>query len=759
VRVLELSLRNYRVFEELDLELPGDRVIGIFGPNGSGKSSLMEAILWTCFGRARTDKKLIRTAGVLTDCAVRVAFEHGGQQYVVRRTIKGKGHQVEAELLVGDLLLASGVQEVAAEMRRLLHMDQQVFRASVFAEQKQLDAFSDVTPGKRKDMVMRLLGIKPVEQALARARREAKDTKGDADRMAGRLPDTEAAKAALAEVTEEAAAMAARAQAAASALEEARRRAETAREGFEASERVRERVDQIEIERRGLQGQVEAAEASRDELEARIESLREELASAPSLQREQEELEGAANRLDAGRRFVEAAQEVARLRTEVEALPDVDTAEALAELETAQDERDRAAADLARAEAARDRARDELHAAQDALARAGQADPSEPCPTCGRPLGDDFKEYVAHCRKQAGAAKRRAAQATSAAKEATTSWKRFERRFKDAVRAGDEARRLADRRSTLEERLEAIGRRAAELGTPFQGKEPDLDELQRRASRAAEVDRLLAGLEAEQKHLARAEEDLLRATAEGDRLAARLRELGDELSALDFDPEEHARARKERDEAGRLLDEARVEERTASDSHQAAIARVRELEAKIEQVREIEARVRDLREEARVVERVGLLLDGFRDHLVARIGPELSREAEVLFRELTNHEYDDLRIDEETLAIHIADGTEYYSIERFSGSESDLANLALRSAISLHLSRMSGADVGLMVLDEVLGALDAERKDLFVQTMGRLAGHFHQLFVITHAEQVKDQFPASIEVRKVGRRRSVAVLV
>jgi DNA repair exonuclease SbcCD ATPase subunit len=42
--------------------------------------------------------------------------------------------------------------------------------------------------------------------------------------------------------------------------------------------------------------------------------------------------------------------------------------------------------------------------------------------------------------------------------------------------------------------------------------------------------------------------------------------------------------------------------------------------------------------------------------------------------------------------------------------------------------------------------------------MGRLAGRFHQLFVITHAEQVKDQFPASIEVRRVGRRRSQAVL-
>jgi exonuclease SbcC len=154
-----------------------------------------------------------------------------------------------------------------------------------------------------------------------------------------------------------------------------------------------------------------------------------------------------------------------------------------------------------------------------------------------------------------------------------------------------------------------------------------------------------------------------------------------------------------------------------------------------------------------------MLLDGFRDHLVARVGPELSREAESLFRELTNHEYDDLRIDEESLAIQIADGDSYFPVERFSGSETDLANLALRVAISTHLSRVSGADLGMMVLDEVFGSLDQERKDLMVRTMGRVAGRFHQLFVITHSEQLKDQFPVAIQVTKRGRRRSEAALV
>jgi exonuclease SbcC len=153
VRILELSLRNFRVFEEVDLELPA-RVIGIFGENGSGKSTLMESIAFGLYGvnATRTKRNQIRTHGVLVDCEVRIAFEHAGQPYEVRRSIAGKGHAPDAQLFGGGLQLAAGTTDVDAEVRRLLHMDLHVFRSSVFAEQKQLDAFSDLTAGGRKEM-------------------------------------------------------------------------------------------------------------------------------------------------------------------------------------------------------------------------------------------------------------------------------------------------------------------------------------------------------------------------------------------------------------------------------------------------------------------------------------------------------------------------------------------------------------------------------------------------------------------------------
>jgi exonuclease SbcC len=277
--------------------------------------------------------------------------------------------------------------------------------------------------------------------------------------------------------------------------------------------------------------------------------------------------------------------------------------------------------------------------------------------------------------------------------------------------------------------------------------------------RAAAVGERIAQLDSEAARLEEAEADKAKASTRAAELAGEIAALRKETASLSFDVAAHEQLREQRRTATGTLEAALNGEREAVRAHGEAEVAAGRLEGEIKKAKELAAEVENLRTDVRYLERVSILLDGFRDHLVARIGPELSREAEMLFAELTNREYDDLKIDEDTLAIKIADGEDYFAIERFSGSETELANLALRVAISMHLSRMSGADVGMMVLDEVLGSLDAERKDLMIRALGRLAARFHQLFVITHAEQVKDQFPASIEIRKVSRRRSTAVLI
>ena len=760
MRVLELSLRNYRIFEEVDLELPA-RVIGIFGENGAGKSSLMESIAFACYGvdAARTKKHEIRTHGILTDCLVRLVFEHAGQQYEVRRTIKGKGHTPEAELFGGDMLLASGTTEVDAEIRRLLHMDLHVFRASVYAEQKQLDAFSDVTPGRRKEMALRLLGIRPVEEARNASRREARATKESAVQLAGAVADLAALEAELKDAKEATAEARHLAKAAAAELKGAIAVEKAATRAFAESDAVRQRIETLTVELRAKTEQRGHASEQQDALAERVQRMTEALAELPAIEEQLGELAGIEERLRLGSGLAERSAELAKTRAQLEAVPEIDEGSVLAALEAAAAALERARAAAAGAEAERAHRAALLEQALERLDRAADADPSQPCPTCGRPLGNDFTSYVKHCKAEAADAKKAAAAAAATAKRDLADRVRAEREQAGAADAGERAREQAARRTQLAERVDGLTAEIAELAEPFEGAVPELDELRASAERARTLGARATELGAQRQHLDQAERDLAAARTRIDKLDAELARLAREAEGLAFDEAQHARLRDEREHAAGALEEARSAERGASDAQKDAEKAEAELLAALRQAKETQAKVDELRSEARYVERVAMLLEGFRDHLVARVGPELSREAEALFRELTNHEYDDLKVDEEKLTIQIADGDSYFAIDRFSGSETDLANLALRVAISTQLSRLSGADVGMMVLDEVLASLDEERKDLMVQALGRLSSRFHQLFVVTHAEQVKDQFPASILVQKVGRRRSTAVLV
>src|SRR5882762_4207355 len=98
--VTRLSLRNFRVFPELDLELPPG-VVGIYGPNGAGKSTLVESILWALFGVARTG-----------ETQVTVEFEHDGHLYEVTRSLSGVANGVKAEAACDGQRVAAGAVAV-----------------------------------------------------------------------------------------------------------------------------------------------------------------------------------------------------------------------------------------------------------------------------------------------------------------------------------------------------------------------------------------------------------------------------------------------------------------------------------------------------------------------------------------------------------------------------------------------------------------------------------------------------------------------
>ena len=102
----------------------------------------------------------------------------------------------------------------------------------------------------------------------------------------------------------------------------------------------------------------------------------------------------------------------------------------------------------------------------------------------------------------------------------------------------------------------------------------------------------------------------------------------------------------------------------------------------------------------------------------------------------------------ETLDILISDELGPRSYELFSGGEAFRINLALRIALSKVLSSRLGAPLPTLFIDEGFGTQDAAGRERIVDAIASIQDEFDKIIVITHLDDLKDLFPARIEVLK-----------
>ena len=205
-----------------------------------------------------------------------------------------------------------------------------------------------------------------------------------------------------------------------------------------------------------------------------------------------------------------------------------------------------------------------------------------------------------------------------------------------------------------------------------------------------------------------------------------------------------------------------------SDASNAAGALARALTAA-----EHAARVREQQKQLEVERRVHDELDAaygeLRTELNARLRPELGEIAGSFLTDLTDDRYNEFELDEDYEIILIGGGVPRQVI---SGGEEDLADLVLRLAVSQLIAERSGQPFSLLVLDEVFGSLDDQRRANVVELLRRLQDRFEQVIVITHIDAVRDGLDrvlevsieeqtgrAMVEQRDGGRRSGVETLM
>ena len=112
---------------------------------------------------------------------------------------------------------------------------------------------------------------------------------------------------------------------------------------------------------------------------------------------------------------------------------------------------------------------------------------------------------------------------------------------------------------------------------------------------------------------------------------------------------------------------------------------------------------------------------------------------------------------QETLDIVIGDELGTRSYEMFSGGEAFRINFAVRIALSRLLARRAGAPLPTLIIDEGFGTQDAGGIEKLKEAITSIQDDFDKILVITHLDELKDAFPARIDVVKTADGSTISV--
>ncbi|MFP4458494.1 MAG: AAA family ATPase [Candidatus Zixiibacteriota bacterium] len=133
------------------------------------------------------------------------------------------------------------------------------------------------------------------------------------------------------------------------------------------------------------------------------------------------------------------------------------------------------------------------------------------------------------------------------------------------------------------------------------------------------------------------------------------------------------------------------------------------------------------------------------NHILSRLLPEI----QVRFSTDSNYGLE--------LIIQRADDENPY--ESLSGGERFRVDFSLRIALSRLIAMRYGQKVSTLIIDEGFGTQDKDGLSRMVDALLDISSEFEKIFVITHLEELKSEFPSNISLTKSGDSGSVAEVV
>jgi len=785
MRLISLDITNFRVIKRGRLEFP-DKVIGIIGRNGAGKSSIVEAVAWALYGNqaARTGKDEIKAtyAGRDENCEVSLTFSINEEKYRVVRRLVGRSERAEVELYRGDASESVGVNETKTYVGQLLGLDWRGFLSSFLARQSELNALSDLQPSKRRDHIAGMLGIERLDKAIARVKEDVRSNANMVSFIERNLTERELVEKRIAELTESVRSLERPVAEAGEALTSARANLEKITEEYKVSQSRRSEWNEQKVRIEAQRKSIESLDEQKARLASEKESLEKNRTELSSLQAPLEEYVRVREELDSlkeikgkigqkaqlEKRVTELSQELdqsVKKRAEADASvrgfkvqSEVIPEDITKLVDQAQEKVDSAIREYSALKSEKEALEKEREKLNKQLASISELGPDSICDRCRRPFGEEFDDIRGHFAGDLSRLESGIADKTALLDERKAGGDQLRNELNDLKAklqksqelrlkiesAEKEGADLANRVSQLEKQTTETRNDLKEFDglvfeqTTYDSLTERMKELEKLRERAGNLQGSLGRLPEVAKQLQAVEGSIKSGTAElNDREKA--------LQKLGFSEEQHDKISEKLSSAQTGLEDARQKQTSLTKELELV---GKELDGKREQLAGFERQAKEL-EQFRSAhyhgEKLSTLFGDFRKQLIAGIRPALGEIASRLYSEMTGGKYSMVELDEK-YNLQVWDGGAYYGVDRFSGGEKDLANLCLRLAISLALTEAAGLNRSFVILDEVFGSQDNERKELILKSLGSLKQRFPQILLITHIDDIKDGVEEVVEV-------------
>lgn len=788
MKLIRLRLENFRQYRDQELRFQ-DGMTAIVGANGSGKSTLLEAITYALYGVQRKTGTGVRTKrdGLKFDRAeakerlrVTLEFDFDGHRYVVERGERGA---TLTDIIEGrSVVQATSPTAVKAACERLLRLTHDQFTNSFCAEQKSLAFLQFATDAHKQEQVAKMLGYDRLRGGAKLARDRARELRSRVAGLEEGLGSPEEMNRRIQEGKKEcgeAAQRVADGEQAVSELETKRNHVSDRKRLAEEYERISkelsvltERSDQL----RQARDRAKSAQAQADRDVARRQELDPSAAEFKDLEQDLEKFAAQERAEISRRKDVDERDRLAKQITELEAeisklaLPNLEDARkvvavALAAHNSAQSEirlvETKRAEEISDARAKLTAANQEKMRMEKDLAEAEDLVAKGICPVCEQPTGKNLegrltglRAAVAQAETQCSEAETRARKSQSKSAEVDAAEARLaasEKAHTAAQQAFDDASRLHRETAGRQEVLAEARKRRDELTSLIDQNPSDYDHqahdaAKQRADSLRAPYREWIKLEDAAGRLDQAKKEFATANQEFEDAHAQFKALQAERVALPFASADEAKtAVREFSEWKTAQEVAVAKLEDAKRASEDARRRLEATERLLAQFVEKSDQIASFAREATTHEVAASEMGALRDELNAKLIPELEARASDILSELTSGRYPQLRLDGDFNA-SVVDGD--LTKDVISGGEEDVVALALRLALSELIQERQGRPMSLLILDEVFGSLDADRRQNVLERLDGIKGRFAQIFVISHIEEINQIADHCIYLRR-----------